>query len=161
VLDVGCGAAGHVGAFVAGLGPRVVGVDLSARSAALARRYQPALRFLAADMHALPLVAGACAGVVAFYALIYTADPRPALRELRRVLRAGAPLLAAVHGGEGDAHVDNYKGTPVDVDLHVRRPEAFAAQVREAGFALDAVEVRAPYPFEHPTERVYVAARAA
>lgn len=161
MLDVGCGAAGHVGAFVAGLGPRVVGVDLSARSAALARRYQPALRFVAADAHALPFPAGASGGVVAFYSLIYTADPRPVLRELRRVLRAGAPLLVAVHGGEGAQRFDSYKGTAVDVELHFREPETFAAQVRDAGFRADAVEVRPPYPFEHPTPRVYVAARAA
>ena len=160
MLDVGCGPAGHVGAFVSGLGPRVVGVDLSARSAVLARRRQPALRFVAADVHALPFAGGAGGGVVAFYSLIYTADPSAALAELRRVLRPGAPLLVAVHGGEGSRHFDSYKGVPVDVDLHLRQPEAFAAQVGAAGFALDAVDVRPPYPFEHATPRVYVAARA-
>jgi hypothetical protein len=33
--------------------------------------------------------------------------------------------------------------------------------VREAGFGVEAVETRPPYPFEHATERVYVTARAA
>jgi SAM-dependent methyltransferase len=145
---------------VSGLGPPVVGVDVSPRSAALAQRHQPALRFVAADVHALPFASGACGGVVAFYSLIYTADPRPALAELRRVLRPGAPLLIAVHGGEGSQHFDSYKGTPVDVELHLRSPELLATQVRGVGFALDAVEVRPPYPFEHATPRVYVAARA-
>jgi ubiquinone/menaquinone biosynthesis C-methylase UbiE len=160
VLDIGCGSAGHIGAFVSGLGPRVVGVDLSAHSVVLARRHQPGMRFVAADMHALPFASGASAGVVAFYSLIYTADPRAALAELRRVMQRGAPLLVAVHGGEGSQHFDSYKGTTVDVELHFRSPEPFAAQVREAGFALDAVEVRPPYPFEHATPRVYVAACA-
>src|SRR5882672_10930461 len=107
VLDVGCGPAGHVGRFVADLGPRpdraVIGVDFSERSVALARRLNPALRFVAADVRALPVADGACAGVVAFYSLIYTgADATAAaLAELRRVLRAGGRLLAAVHAGAG------------------------------------------------------------
>lgn len=101
VLDVGCGAAGHVGRFVSDLGARVTGVDLSARSAALAQRLNATLRVVAADMRALPIATGASVGIVAFYSLIYTADPSPALAELRRVLRPGGALLIAVHAGEG------------------------------------------------------------
>jgi SAM-dependent methyltransferase len=163
VLDVGCGAAGHVGRFVADVGPsgaRVTGVDLSVRSIALAQRLNPALRFVAADMGALPFASASCAGIVAFYSLIYAADPRPPLVELRRVLRRGAPLLVAVHGGEGSQRFDSYKGIAVDVELHWRSPEVFAAQVSAAGFAVERVEVRPPYPFEHPSPRLYVAARA-
>lgn len=160
MLDVGCGAAGHVGRFVADLGPRVTGVDLSARSVALAHRLHSSLRFVAADMTALPFAPGACGGIVAFYSLIYQADPCPALGELRRVLTRGAPLLIAVHAGEGSRHFDSYKGTPIDVELHLRSPDTFAAQIRAAGFAVDAVELRPPYPFEHPTSRLYVSGRA-
>jgi SAM-dependent methyltransferase len=163
VLDVGCGAAGHVGRFVADAGRpglRVMGVDLSARSAALAQRLNPALRFVAADMGALPFASGACTGIVAFYSLIYAADPRPALAEIRRVLRSGAPLLVAVHGGEGSQRFDSYKGIAVDVELHWRSPEVFATQVGASGFAVERVEVRPPYPFEHPSPRLYLAGRA-
>jgi SAM-dependent methyltransferase len=127
---------------------------------ALARRLSPALRFVAADMRALPFATGAWAGVVAFYSLIYAADPSPALLELRRVLRQGAALLLAVHGGEGARRFDSYKGTPVDVELHLRLPEVLAGQVRAAGFAVERVEVRPPYPFEHATDRLYLSARA-
>jgi SAM-dependent methyltransferase len=161
VLDVGCGAAGHVGRFVADLGVRVVGVDLSARSAALARGLNPDLAFVAADMRALPFATGACAGIVAFYSLIYEADPAPALVELRRVLRPRAPLLAAVHGGEGIQRFDSYKGLAVDVTLHLRSAGTLAAQAVRAGFALEEVEARPPYPFEHATERLYLTVRAA
>jgi len=160
VLDVGCGPAGHVGRFVADRGARVVGVDFSERSVARAQRLNPSLRFVVADMQTLPLAPGACAGIVAFYSMIYAADPQPALREFRRVLQRGAPLLVAVHGGEGAQHFDDYEGTPVDVDLHLRSPDVLASQARAAGFAVGTIEVRPPYPFEHPTQRVYLAARA-
>jgi len=160
VLDVGCGPAGHVGRFVADLGARVVGVDFSERSVALAQRLNPSLRFVVADMQTLPFAPGACAGIVAFYSMIYAADPQPALRELRRVLQRGAPLLITVHGGEGAQHFDDYKGMPIDVDLHLRSPDVLASRVRTAGFTIGTVEVRPPYPFEHATPRVYVAARA-
>ena len=161
VLDIGCGPAGHVGRFVADLGVRVVGVDLAPRSLSVARRLNdPTLAFVAADMHALPFASGACAGVVAFYSLIYEADPSAALAELRRVLRPGGSLLVAVHAGEGFDHFSDYKGLPVDVELHRRSPEAFADQVHEAGFLIELVDVRRPYSFEHATHRLYVVARA-
>lgn len=156
VLDVGCGAAGHVGRFVADHGVRVTGVDLSPRSVALAQRRHPALRFVAADMRALPFATGACAGIVAFYSLVYTADPFPELVELRRVLGPGGVLLLAVHAGEGVQRFDRYKEIPVDVALHLRSPGVLAGQLRAAGFTIDHLEVREPYPFEHATRRLYV-----
>jgi SAM-dependent methyltransferase len=157
VLDIGCGPAGHVGRFVADRGARVVGVDLAPRSLTVARRLNdPSLRFVAADMRALPFARGACAGIVAFYSLIYEADPTPALVELRRVLQPGGTLLVAVHAGEGFSHFSDYKGLPVDVELHLREPRTFAEQVRAAGFAVETVDVRPPYPFEHATPRLYL-----
>ena len=162
VLDVGCGPAGHVGRFVATFGPRVIGVDLAPRSLAVARQLNdPTLAFVAADMQALPFATGSCAAVVAFYSLIYEPDPGPTLTELRRVLRRGGALLVAVHAGEGFSHFSDYKGLPVDVEVHWRSPQRFAAQVAGAGFAVETADVRAPYPFEHPSQRLYVSARAA
>src|SRR3989449_7146072 len=91
VLDVGCGAAGHVGRFVADLGSRpdraVIGVDFSERSVILARRLNPTLSFVAADVRALPVADGVCAGIVAFYSLIYGGD------------EATAGVLGALRGG--------------------------------------------------------------
>ena len=161
VLDVGCGPAGHVGRFVADLGARVVGVDIAPRSLTVARRLNdPTLAFVAADMHALPFASSSCAGVVAFYSLIYEADPSAALRELRRVLRPGGVVLIAVHAGKGFDHFSDYKGLPVDVELHRQSREPFAEQVRAAGFSVEDVDVRPPYPFEHATDRLYVLGRA-
>jgi len=163
ILDVGCGAAGHIGRFIADLGVTpVVGVDFSERSVVYASRLNATLRFVAADACALPVADGVCAGVLAFYSLIYGGDASTAaaLGELRRVLRSRGRLLIAVHAGTGAQHFGDYKGAPVDVDLVYREPSTFAAQIRRAGFAVETVEVRPPYAFEHATERLYVAARA-
>jgi SAM-dependent methyltransferase len=163
VLDVGCGAAGHVGRFVADRGCHVIGVDISERSAALAARRNHPMRFLTGDARALPVRSGACAGVVAFYSLIYEGveDTGAMLAELRRVLQPAGRLLLAVHGGEGVHHYSDYKGITVDVELHLWTEPALAALVRAAGFAVDRLHVRPPYVFEHPTERLYLGAAAA
>lgn len=163
VLDVGCGAAGHIGRFVADLGlTPVVGVDFSERSVLHASRVNPTLRFVAGDVRELPVADRACAGVLAFYSLIYGNDMTiaVALSELRRVIRDGGRLLVAVHAGIGAQRFTDYKGAPVDVELYHRQPAAFAAQVRRAGFIVESIETRPPYAFEHATERLYLAARA-
>jgi len=162
VLDVGCGAAGHVGRFVADQGVRVVGVDLSERSLGIAATLNPSIRFLAGDARALPVRSGVCVGVVAFYSLIYEGaeGTGAALAEFRRVLRPDGVLLVAVHAGEGVQHFDEYKGIAVDVELHLRERASFEGLVRQAGLSIEAVEVRTPYPFEHATQRLYVAAQA-
>ena len=160
VLDVGCGPAGHVGHFVAAYGPRVIGVDLAPRSLRVARGLAAGLPLVAADVRALPIASAVCAGIVAFYVLIYEADPTPALQELRRVLRPGGVLLLAVHAGEGHQHFDDYKGLPVDVELYLRSPTVLSGQLARAGFHVERVEVRPPYPFEHATERLYLLATA-
>ena len=163
MVEIGCGPAGHIGRFVADLGRHVIGVDLSEGSLHVARRLNPRLPFVTADMAALPLRSDCAAGIVAFYSMLYEADAGvcAALAEFRRVLRRGGVLLIAVHAGHGVHHYSDYKGIPIDIDLHLRAPGALAGLVTQAGFTLQACEVRPPYPFEHATDRLYVAAQAA
>ena len=129
---------------------------------ALAASANPALRFVAADVRGLPFADATCAGIVAFYSLIDggAGPTAAALAELRRVLQRGGRLLIAVHAGDEVQHFTDYKGTPIDAAIHLREPTTFAGWVGTAGFEVEAVELRAPYPFEHQAQRLYIGARA-
>ena len=163
VLDVGCGAAGHLTRYLADRGVNVVGIDLSEVSIEQARQCQPALRFEAADMRDLPAADGALAGVVAFYSVIHL--PREqvpaALAEFRRVLRPGGGLLIAMHGGTGEIQNEGWFGhSGVVVRASLWSLADLMAATQEAGFVVRRHCDREPYPAEHPTRRLYVWAEA-
>lgn len=161
VGDLGCGPA-HVGAYLAGRGCRVVGVDLSPGLLAEGRRRFPALPLAAGDLRALPLRDGALGGAAALYTLIHlaAADWPVALAELRRVLAPGGLLLAAVHCGSETVHLDDWWGQAVSVDFHFLEPAELQRRVEVAGFAVEALLTRAPYPgVEHASRRAYLLAR--
>jgi len=90
VLDVGC-ADGVLRAALSTSGLRLVGVDVSATLL----RIHPA-PVVQADAGRLPFADGSVDAVTALNVLYHLPDPLPALREARRVLRAGGHLLAAV-----------------------------------------------------------------
>ena len=161
-LELGCGP-GHVGRFLAEAGVPIRGLDVSLESLRMAHRLDPAAGFVCGDMRALPIRDGGCAAMVAFYALIYwdEAGTGAILSELRRALQPRAPLLLAVHGGEGAQRYTDFKGQPIDITLHHHRPERLTVLLVKAGFDVEEVLTRPAYPFEHPTLRVYTLARAA
>jgi SAM-dependent methyltransferase len=164
VLDLGCGAGGHVGRFVHDRGPSVTGVDFSEASIEIARRLNPTMSFVVADFRAMPFGGGSVDGIVAFYCLIYGGDEDVlgALRECRRVLRPGGRLLAAVHGAIDDTaregHFDEFFGTPVDITMRETTPALFAGLAERAGLRVDEMRARDPYPEEHATRRIYLTA---
>src|SRR2546425_6488177 len=129
VLDVGCGAAGHVGRFLADLGARVVGVDFSERSVTHASRLNPTLRFVAGDVRALPFAPGACAGVLAFYSLVYGGGKptAAALAELRRGVRGGGGPLLPWHARPPAPPLPPFKSAPAGIATPFRGPRAAAA----------------------------------
>src|SRR6266496_4409545 len=103
VLDLGCGAAGHIGRYLADRGLAVTGVDFSEQAIEVARRLNSGMTFQVADIRSLPFVDDSIAAISAFSCLIYgtAEDVLAALRECRRVLEPAGRLLASVHGGEG------------------------------------------------------------
>lgn len=163
VWDVGCGP-GHVTAFLAGLGLDAAGIDLSGQMVAQARARHPDLEFSVGSMTALPAPDGSWAGLVCFYALIHMiedAGVRTALVEFRRVLADGGLLLLAVHAGEEVRHSQEWFGAPVDVSFRFFDPGWLSAELDRAGFTVEALTRRQPYPdAEVATERAYFLARA-
>jgi SAM-dependent methyltransferase len=163
VWDVGCGP-GHVTAFLAGLGLDAAGIDLSGQMVAQARVRHPDLEFSIGSMTALPAPDGSWAGLVCFYALIHMiddADVRIALAEFRRVLAGRGLLLLAVHAGEEVRHSQEWFGAPVDVSFRFFDPGWLSAELDRAGFTVEALTRRQPYPdAEVATERAYFLARA-
>jgi ubiquinone/menaquinone biosynthesis C-methylase UbiE len=163
VWDLGCGP-GHVTAFLAGLGLNAAGLDLSDGMLTQARARHPHLEFSQGSMTALPARDGSFDGLVSFYSLIHMIDDaevRAALAEFRRVLAAGGLLLLAVHVGNEVQHHADWFGVPVDVSFRFFEPDWLTGELNQAGFLVEAVTLRQPYPdAEAATERAYLLARA-
>jgi SAM-dependent methyltransferase len=164
VLDVGTGAAGHIGRFLADRGFAVTGIDLSPGAIEIARGLNPTVRFVVADFRSLPFPDASADAVVGFYCYIYGTDGDivQALGEVRRVLRPGGRLLAAVHGALDDrpsieAFAD-FKGIPVDIAMRHTTPARFATLVERAGLRVVELRSRDPYEFEHQSRRLYLMA---
>jgi SAM-dependent methyltransferase len=161
VCDMGCGP-GQVARYLNQRGVEVCGVDLSPAMVERARRLVPGVEFRQGDMLALDAPDGAWAGIAAFYSLIHIPreDMPQALKELRRVLRPGGVLLVAIHIGDETIHLDEWWGQKVCVDFFFFRSEEVAAWLRDAGFEVEEIVEREPYPeVEHQSRRAYVFAR--
>jgi len=153
-----------VTAFLTGLGLYAAGIDLSGQMVAQARARHPDLEFSTGSMTALPAPDGSWAGLVCFYALIHLiedADVRIALAEFRRVLAGRGLLLLAVHAGEEVRHSQEWFGALVGVSFRFFDPGWLSAELDRAGFTVEALTRRQPYPdAEVATERAYFLARA-
>jgi SAM-dependent methyltransferase len=163
VGDVGCGP-GQVARYLHDRGTAVLGFDLSHAMVAEARRLHPALPFAQADMRALPLADGALGGIAAFYSLIHIprAEMVTTLRELRRAVRPGGRLLAGFHQGRETVHVEALWDVPIDIDFVFFEPREMADYLAGAGFTVEEIIERAPYPeIEAQTRRAYILARRA
>lgn len=157
VGDLGCGT-GHVAAYLAASGVAVVGVDLSAGMLAQA---PPGLPVAAGDLRALPLADGALAAAIAFYSLIHLPPGTEvaALAEVRRAVRPGGVLLAAIHVGTEVRHLDEWWGEPVSLDFRFFEVAELTGWLERAGWAVEDVLEREPYlGVEVDTRRAYVTA---
>ena len=161
ICDLGCGP-GHVARYLHERGASVCGVDVSPGMVEQARRLNPDIEFNQGNMLALDVTDEAWGGIAAFYSIIHI--PRdevvPALRELKRVLRPGGRLLLAFHIGAEVVHLDEWWGQRVAPDFVFLTPQEIEGGLRSAGFAIEEVIEREPYPdVEHPSQRAYIFAR--
>ena len=159
--DLGCGP-GHVAAYLHARGVRMCGVDLSPQMLEQARRLHPDVEFREGDMTALDSPDAAWAGVIALYSLIHLPRPsvEPALREIRRVLQPSGVLLVGFHLGTETLHVEELWGHQVVLDFVMFQTEEMAGYLRAAGFEVEVMVERDPYPdVEVQTRRGYIVAR--
>jgi SAM-dependent methyltransferase len=161
VCEIGCGP-GHVARYLHERGVQVCGIDLSSEMVERARRLSPEIDFRQGDMLALEAGDETWAGIVAFYSLIHIPReqmPR-AMGELRRVLRPGGRLLVAFHLGDQTIHLDDWWGHTVSIEFYFFRTDEMTDFLRAAGFEIDEVIEREPYPeVEHQSRRAYIFAR--
>jgi len=161
--DMGCGP-GQVARYLHERGVQINGVDLSPELVKRAQGLTPGIRFQEGDMKALDAPDGAWAGIVAFYCLIHIprSEMVSTLRELRRVLRPGGLLLLSFHIGDDVLHLDEWWGEKVCLDFFLFRSAEMTGYLTAAGFEIEEVIEREPYPeVEHQSRRSYIFARRA
>jgi SAM-dependent methyltransferase len=162
VCDMGCGP-GQIASYLRGRGLEVCGVDLSPEMVRQAQALNPDIPFQQGDMLALTGVAdNSYAAIAAFYSIIHI--PRPlmieALRELKRVLLPQGLLLLAFHIGQQTVHRDEWWGKEVSLDFYFFETEEIKRDLKTAGFELEEVIERDPYPdVEYQSRRAYIFAR--
>jgi len=165
VCDLGCGP-GQVARYLRDQGVKeVMGIDLSGAMVAQARRLNPDIEFLEANMYRLPARNEAWGAIVAFYSLIHI--PRrevpQVLREFRRVLRTGGLLLIAFHLGQQTLQSKRWWDIPVTMDYTHFLTAEIQSYLIQAGFCIEGFRERPPYAspyfWESASYRGYVLAR--
>ena len=161
ICDLGCGP-GQIARYLHRKGVKTLGVDLSPKMVAEARRLNPKIQFHEGNMLALPDGDHAWGGIAAFYCIIHI--PRElvvdALREMKRVLKPGGLLLITFHIGQEIKHLDEWWERPVNLDAAFYLPAEMEAWLKDAGFELVDTLVRGPNPaVEVETQRAYIFAR--
>jgi SAM-dependent methyltransferase len=161
ICDMGCGP-GHVARYLREAGASVFGLDLSPRMLEQARKLNPEIPYREGNMISLNLPDGALAGIAAFYAIVNI--PRQSLplvfREFQRVLLPGGLLLLAFHMGDEVLHEDELWGQKISMDFLLFPPSEIKLGLEAAGFTIEDVIEREPYPeVEYPSRRAYIFAR--
>ena len=161
VCDLGCGP-GHVASFLHNCGLDVLGVDLSPAMLAHARQLNPNIEFHEQNILSLNVPENSYAGIAAFYAIVnFPPTDLPAVAaEIFRVLIPGGLLLLTFHIGDTINHLDEWWQTKVDIDFYFFTVEQVTTPLRSAGFHIEQVLERDPYPeVESQTRRAYIFAR--
>ena len=142
VCDAGCGPSAHIGRHLFDKGVPVVGVDIADECIALARRHNPGMEFVRADIGRLPFAAATFDGIIAYYSLIDTPRKHAGriFREFRRVLKPRGFLLVAVKAGLGEGYQSELLGIKTQVYFTLFTQEEIAACFRRAGFGIEFIE---------------------
>lgn len=161
ICDMGCGP-GQIAAYLHHLGATACGIDLSAQMVTEAKKLYPDIDFQQGDMLDLHKIADSTfAGIAAFYSLIHIQKPDlpKALSELFRILMPDGRLMLTYHVGEEVRHIDSFFDKPVDLDFIFFETADMLPLLQQAGFIMEEVIERGPYPEESQTRRAYLIAR--
>jgi SAM-dependent methyltransferase len=163
VCDMGCGP-GHVARYLHAAGTRVFGLDLSPRMIENARKLNPDLTFRVGNIMDLDLEDATLAGIAAFYSIVnIPKESLPlAFREMARVLQPDGQLFLAFHMGDGVTGENELWGHPISMEFFFFRPAEVQRDRELAGFAIEDIIEREPYPdVEYQSRRAYIFARKA
>jgi ubiquinone/menaquinone biosynthesis C-methylase UbiE len=159
LLDVGCGT-GRSQAVYREHSARYTGIDLSLASLALARRRDPASRWLQADACRLPFGDESFDAVAFSSVLHHLSTPHPALAEARRVLRPGGwvfafdpnllhPAMALFRHPKSPF----YRSEGVSPDERPLLPATLRAWFRDAGFVEPGQRCKSGIPYRQVAPR--------
>lgn len=160
VADLGCGP-GRTGAYLAGKGVDVFGIDLSPGMVEVARTLHPHLSFQVGTMTALDLPDASLDGICAWYSIIHVPDDHlPAVfAEFHRVLKPGGHAVLAFQVGDETGTRTEAYGREIALTFHRRPPDRVAALLADAGLPVQATLVREPEPFEKVPQAYLFAGR--
>jgi ubiquinone/menaquinone biosynthesis C-methylase UbiE len=99
LLDAGVGT-GRFARYIESQGSKVVGLDIASGMLSQARRASPGMWLVRGDLRALPFGDGVFGGALVVHILHLIREWRQVVRELRRVLAPGAPLIIGSEGGK-------------------------------------------------------------
>lgn len=144
LVDLGCGP-GRAAMRLRTHHLDVVGVDLSFGMLVEGRRHHPELATAQGDLASLPLRTGAFAGAVLWYSIVHSPpDDLPGFfAEVRRVVRADAPVLVAFQAGRGEAlHRDDVAGRPVSLLRMRHDPDSVSRALEASGLHVESRVIR-------------------
>jgi SAM-dependent methyltransferase len=98
VLDVGCGT-GVLTREIAVCAGGVTGFDLSESMLGVARQVCPTVTFQQGSVAELPFDDSSFDAVLSAFMLMFVPDPKQAITQMRRVLRPGGRIVAAIWQG--------------------------------------------------------------
>ncbi|MHB8628968.1 MAG: class I SAM-dependent methyltransferase [Aggregatilineales bacterium] len=164
ICDIGCGP-GQIARYLADQGVQACGIDLSPGMIEQAKRLNPGIPFQVGNMLALTeVVNNAFSGIAGFYSIIHIPHEQilQALQEFERVLCPNGVALLAFHIGNETRHLDEWWGEKVSMDFQYFSSAEIKASLQAAGFVVEEVIERDPYPeVEVQTRRAYLFARKA
>jgi|SRR5579875_2497836 len=167
IADIGCGP-GHVTRYLASLGAKPIGIDISPAMIEIARAENPDLEFKVETMTDLTEPDQSLSAAVLLYSIINLSktERERTFAQIFRTLRTGGIALVSFHirSEEFSAgqvqHLDTWFGHSVDINGHFLEPDQVIDEIAEAGFDIVSVTTRMPHPeVEIPTERAYVLAQ--